>query len=128
MELILKWFAYGIKNYFTYGWNCSSTSHFIAICSFYASIPALILVMCLFILLNMSLIPAIISLIILGLGLIFILLALLTYFSTWQNNHFSIKNEKLSNINSSIYRTIGMTQLNQDDIKLAKADEISTLV
>ncbi|CAF4892160.1 unnamed protein product [Rotaria sp. Silwood1] len=106
----------------------SSTSHFIAICSFYASIPALILVMCLFILLNMSLIPAIISLIILGLGLIFILLALLTYFSTWQNNHFSIKNEKLSNINSSLYRTIGMTQLNQDDIKLAKADEISTLV
>ncbi|CAF0997600.1 unnamed protein product [Rotaria sordida] len=107
----------------------SSTTHFIAICCFYASIPALILVMCLFILLNMTLIPAIISLLVLGLGLIFILLALLTYFSAWQNNNFSTTNDKLAGINSSIYRTVGMTHLGgEEDIDLAKADEISTLV
>ncbi|CAF4585838.1 unnamed protein product [Rotaria sp. Silwood2] len=106
----------------------SSTSRFIAICCFYASIPALILVMCLFILLNMTLIPAIISLLVLGLGLIFILLALLTYFSTWQHNNFSTTNEKLAGINSSIYRTVDMNHLGEDDIDLTKADEISTLV
>ncbi|CAF0908569.1 unnamed protein product [Adineta steineri] len=102
----------------------SSNSRFIAICGFYASIPALILVMCLFILLNMSLIPAIISLIILGLGLIFILITLLTYFSTMKNNNFS----SINGMNSSMYHTIASNPLNDDDIDLAKADELSTLV
>ncbi|CAF2846872.1 unnamed protein product [Rotaria sp. Silwood2] len=103
----------------------SSTSRFIAICSFYASIPAFILVMCLFILLNMSLIPAITSLIVLGFGLIFILMTLLTYFSTWQNNKFD---GKLGGINSSIYHTIDATHVCDDDIDIAKTDELSTLV
>ncbi|CAF3757151.1 unnamed protein product [Rotaria socialis] len=106
----------------------SSTSRFIAICCFYASIPALILVMCLFILLNMTLIPAIISLAILGLGLTFILITLLTYFAAWQNNNFSTTNDKLAGINSIIYRNIGVNHIGEDDIDLAKADELSTLV
>ncbi|CAF1196685.1 unnamed protein product [Rotaria sp. Silwood1] len=109
---------------FTYLFN-SSTSRFIAICSFYASIPAFILVMCLFILLNMSLIPAITSLIVLGFGLIFILMTLLTYFLTWQNNKF---NGKLGGINSSIYHTIDGTHICDGDIDIAKTDELSTLV
>jgi hypothetical protein len=76
----------------------------------------------------MSLIPAIISLIILGFGLIFILLTLLTYFSTWQNNNSLTTNGKLTDINSSIYQTVGASHLCDDDIDLAKADELSTLV
>jgi Tfp pilus assembly protein PilV len=76
----------------------------------------------------MSLIPAIISLVVLGVGLIFILLTLLTYFSTWQNNQLSTTNEKLTGLNSSVYHTIGANILNDDDIDLAKADELSTLV
>ncbi|CAF0997655.1 unnamed protein product [Rotaria sordida] len=109
---------------FTYLFS-SSTSRFIAICSFYASIPAFILVMCLFILLNMSLIPAVTSLIVLGFGLIFILMTLLTYFSTWQNNTFD---GKLGGMNSSIYHTIDATHSCDDDIDIAKTDELSTLV
>ncbi|CAF0969862.1 unnamed protein product [Adineta steineri] len=108
--------------------NClfsSSTARFIAICSFYASIPAFILVMCIFILLNMSLIPAIISLSVLGFGLIFILLTLLTYVSLWQNTTFD---GKLGGINGSIYHTVDATHLCDDDIDLAKTDELSTLV
>ncbi len=84
--------------------------------------------MCLFILLYMSLIPAIISLVVLGLGLIFILITLLTYFSTLQNNNFSTTNRQLTGLNSSIYHTVGATFLGDDDIDLAKADELSTLV
>ncbi len=84
--------------------------------------------MCLFILLTMSLIPAIISLIVLGLGLIFILITLLTYFSTWQNKNLPTINEKLIGLNSSIYNTAGANLLGDDDIDLAKADELSTLV
>ena len=78
--------------------------------------------MCLFILLNMSLIPAIISLAILGFGLIFILITLLTYFSTGQNQNISIVNGKSTELNPTIYHP------NDDDIDLAKADELSTLV
>jgi hypothetical protein len=76
----------------------------------------------------MSLIPAIISLVVLGLGLIFILITLLTYFSTLQNNNFSTTNRQLTGLNSSIYHTVGATFLGDDDIDLAKADELSTLV
>lgn len=79
----------------------------------------------------MSLIPAIISLIVLGFGLIFILLTLLTYFSTWQNNNFSTTNGNFIGINSSVYQTVGTNLLNDDDdddIDLPKADELSTLV
>ncbi|CAF3396290.1 unnamed protein product [Rotaria socialis] len=103
----------------------SSTSRFIAICSFYASIPAFILVMCFFILLNLSLIPAIVSLVVLGFGLIFILMTLLTYFVTWQNDRID---GKLGGMNSSIYHTIDATHLCDDDIDLVKTDELSTLV
>ena len=115
----------------------STTSRFIAICSFYASIPALmlgkfkslisrflfilILVMCLFILLNLSLMPAIISLIILGFGLVFILLTLLTYFSVWQGN-------QLGGLNASIYHTVDATHVYDEEIDLTKTDELSTLV
>lgn len=84
--------------------------------------------MCLFILLNMSLIPAIISLVVLGLGLIFILMTLLTYFSTWQNNNLSTSNEKLAGQNPTMYHTIGVNLLGDDDIDLTKVDELSTLV
>jgi len=85
--------------------------------------------MCLFILLYMSLIPAIISLVVLGLGLIFILITLLTYFSTWQNNNLPTTNGKLTGLNSSVYHTAGANFLgDDDDIDLAKADELSTLV
>jgi len=77
----------------------------------------------------MSLIPAIISLVVLGLGLIFILITLLSYFSTWQNKNFSTTNEKLTGLNSSsIYHTVGATLLGDDDIDLTKANELSTLV
>jgi len=76
----------------------------------------------------MSLIPAIISLVVLGLGLIFILITLLTYFSTLQNNNFSTTNRQLTGLNSSVYHTVGATFLGDDDIDLAKADELSTLV
>ncbi|UJR15130.1 hypothetical protein I4U23_002095 [Adineta vaga] len=103
----------------------SSTARFIAICSFYASIPAFILVMCIFILLNMSLIPAIVSLGILGCGLIFILLTLLTYVSLWQNLHID---GKLGGMNASIYHTVDATHVCDDEIDLAKTDELSTLV
>ncbi len=68
----------------------------------------------------MSLIPAIISLIILGFGLIFILMTLLTYFSRMDGNFHGN--------NSSIYHTDGANHLSEDDIDLAKADELSTLV
>jgi hypothetical protein len=78
--------------------------------------------MCLFILLLM---PAIISLIALGFGLIFILMTLLTYFSVWQNNSFD---GKLGGINSSIYHTVDGTYLCDDQIDLTKTDELSTLV
>jgi hypothetical protein len=71
----------------------------------------------------MSLIPAIISLIILGFGLIFILITLLTYLLTWQNNMYL-----LGGINSSIYHTFDATHLCDDEIDLAKTDELSTLV
>lgn len=84
--------------------------------------------MCLFILLNMTLIPAIISLVILGLGLIFILLTLLTYFATWQTTNFSTTHDKLTGINSTVYHSIGMNDIGVNDIDLAKADELSTLV
>jgi len=73
--------------------------------------------MCLFILLNMSLIPAIISLIILGCGLIFILFTLLTYFST--------TNQRL---NSNMYQSVTTKLQTDDDIDILKADELSTLV
>lgn len=69
----------------------------------------------------MSLISAIISLIVLGLGLIFILMTLLTYFSTWQYG-------KVGGMNSSIYHTIDATHICDDDIDIAKNDELSTLV
>lgn len=86
--------------------------------------------MCLFILLNMSIIPAIISLIVLGIGLVFILMTLLTYFSTWKNQNLPITNEKLiGGINSAVYQTVGTTNLfNDDEIDLVKVDELSTLV
>lgn len=86
--------------------------------------------MCLFILLNMSIIPAIISLIVLGIGLVFILMTLLTYFSTWKNQNLPITNEKLiGGINSAVYQTVGTTTLfNDDEIDLVKVDELSTLV
>jgi len=77
--------------------------------------------MCLFILLNLSLIPAIISLIILGFGLIFILLTLFTYFSIWQNH-------QIGGLNSSIYHTVNATHICDDEIDLTKTDELSTLV
>ncbi len=77
--------------------------------------------MCLFILLNLSLMPAIISLIILGFSLIFILLTLLTYFSIWQTN-------QLGGLNSSIYHTVDATHICEDEIDLTKTDELSTLV
>ncbi|CAF1667784.1 unnamed protein product, partial [Adineta ricciae] len=103
----------------------SSTARFIAICSFYASIPAFILVMCIFILLNMSLIPAIISLSVLGFGLLFILMTLLTYVSLWQNIHL---NGKYGGMNASVYHTVDATHVCDDEIDLAKTDELSTLV
>ncbi|UJR31555.1 hypothetical protein I4U23_019042 [Adineta vaga] len=106
----------------------SSTSRFMAICGFYASIPALILVMCFFILLNMSLIPAIVSLVILGFGLIFILCTLLTYFSTIKTNNFTAVNDKVDLMNSSSYQVTTSNHLNEYDIDLAKTDELSTLV
>ncbi|CAF4900148.1 unnamed protein product, partial [Rotaria magnacalcarata] len=66
----------------------------------------------------MTLIPAIISLAILGLGLTFILITLLTYFAAWQNNNFSTTNDKLAGINSIIYRNIGLKYIGEDDIDL----------
>ncbi len=84
--------------------------------------------MCLFILLNLSLIPAIVSLVVLGLGLIFILITLLTYFSTWQKHHLPVNDEKFAGLNASIYHSIGANLLADDDIDLSKADELSTLV
>lgn len=70
----------------------------------------------------MSLMPAIISLLILGFGLIFILLTLLTYFFIWQNN-------QIGGLNSSIYHTIDATHVyHDDDIDITKTDELSTLV
>jgi hypothetical protein len=69
----------------------------------------------------MSLMPAIISLIVLGFGLVFIFLTLLTYFSIWQNN-------QLGGLNSSIYHTIDATHICDDEIDLTKTDELSTLV
>lgn len=66
--------------------------------------------------------PAIIALLILGCGLIFILLTLITYFFLWQNN-------QIGGLNSSIYHTIDGTHLcHDDDIDLTKTDELSTLV
>ncbi|CAF1043831.1 unnamed protein product [Adineta ricciae] len=106
----------------------SSSSRFLAICSFYASIPALILVMSFFILLNMSLIPAIVSLIILGFGLIFILFTLLAYFLTIKTNNHSTLNGKFDTMSSSLHQTTTSNHLNEDDIDLTKADELSTLV
>ena len=73
----------------------------------------------------MSLIPAIISLSVLGFGLIFILMTLLTYVSLWQNINFD---GKLGGMNSSIYHTVDATHLCDDDLDLAKTDELSTLV
>ena len=81
--------------------------------------------MCLFILLNMSLVPAIVSLIVLGLGLIFILTTLLTYFATWQR---SSARGKPSTSHSSMYHPVDVIHLCEDEIDLAKADELSTLV
>ncbi|CAF0754362.1 unnamed protein product [Didymodactylos carnosus] len=109
-------------NYIKYrrGSDSSSTSRFIAICGFYASIPALILVMCLYILLSMSLIPAIISLTILGLGLILILITLISHLSRWQTR---------SVINTKIGVTPYKTDSQSADGELyAKTDELSTLV
>ena len=81
-----------------------------------------VLVMCLFILLNLSLMPAIISLVILGFGLVFILLTLLTYFSVWQSSQID------GGLNSSIYHTVDATHVCDDEIDLTKTDELSTLV
>ncbi len=81
--------------------------------------------MCVFILLNMSMIPAIISLGVLGFGLVFILITLLTYFALWQDNNL---NGKIGGINSSIYHTVDATHICDDEIDLAKTDELSTLV
>jgi multisubunit Na+/H+ antiporter MnhC subunit len=81
------------------------------------------LVMCLFILLNMSMVPAIVALSILGFGLLLILLTLLTYFFTW-----STKNGELTGLDSSIYHTVDATHLCDADIDVAQADELSTLV
>ena len=125
----------------------TSTARFVAICSYYGSIPAFILgkrslilllmrcplplvvlVMCLFIVLNLSLLPAIVSLLVLGCSLIFILLTLITYFFTWKTNQSSFSNGKLDVINSSIYRTVDATHFCDDDLDLAKIDELSTLV
>ena len=73
----------------------------------------------------MSLMPAIISLIVLGFGLVFILMTLLTYFSTWQSNNFG---GKLGGINSSIYHTADATHICDEEVDIAKTDELSTLV
>ena len=73
----------------------------------------------------MSLMPAIISLIGLGFGLIFILMTLLTYFSIWQNHNMD---GKLGGMNSSIYHTVDATYLCDDHIDFVKTDELSTLV
>lgn len=81
--------------------------------------------MCIFILLNMSLIPAIVSLSLLGFGLIFILLTLLTYVSSWQQSHFE---GKLGGMNASIYHTVDATHVCDDELDLVKTDELSTLV
>ena len=84
--------------------------------------------MCLFILLNMSLIPATISLMVLGLGLIFILLTLLAYFSTLQENSSSIIDENSTDTDPSTYPNVSATDSNEDDIDFTKANELSTLV
>ena len=65
--------------------------------------------------------PAIISLIVLGIGLVFILLTLLTYFSIWQTN-------QIGGLNSSLFHTIHATHLYDEEIDLTKTDELSTLV
>jgi hypothetical protein len=66
--------------------------------------------------------PAIISLIILGFGLIFILLTLLTYCSIWQTH-------QLGGLNSSVYHTVDATHIcGDEEIDLTKTDELSTLV
>lgn len=84
--------------------------------------------MCLFILLTMSLIPAIISLIVLGLGLIFILFTLLTYFTSWPNPSIRSNHEKSSDINAGIYQPVNINISNEENMNLAKSDELSTLV
>lgn len=85
-----------------------------------------ILVMCLFILLNMSFIPAIISLVVLGIGLVFILLTLLTYFTSWPNPSIRSNHEKSPDINATIYQPVNM--FNEENVDPAKSDELSTLV
>ena len=84
--------------------------------------------MCLFILLNLSLLPAVISLVVLGCSLVFILLTLITYFFTWKTHQSSFSNGKLDVVNSSIYRTVDGAHFCDDDLDLAKLDELSTLV
>ena len=84
--------------------------------------------MCLFILLNMSLVPAIVSLVVLGLGLIFILTTLLTYFATWQRSTSNSARGKSSTSHASMYHPVDVIHLCEDEIDLAKADELSTLV
>jgi len=77
----------------------------------------------------MSLIPAIISLIVLGFGLIFILATLLTYFSSFgQNPNIPLTNGKSTDRNPTLYHPVGGNLSGDDDIDLAKADELSTLV
>lgn len=89
---------------------------------------SIVAVMCLFILLNMSLIPAVVSLVILGLGLIFILLTLLAYFSTMKKSNFAGVHGKLDGLTASLYRTADLTPPADDDIDVSKVDELSTLV
>jgi uncharacterized membrane protein len=86
------------------------------------------LVMCLFILMHVSIIPAIISLIVLGSGLVFILLTLITYFFTWQQASRTHNNGKSSYFDSIHAHLIGISSVYDDDIDLTKAEERSTLV
>ena len=84
--------------------------------------------MCLFILLNMSLIPAIISLVVLGIGLIFILITLLTYFTSWPKPSIPSGNEKPTDFNASIYQPVNTNIPNEENADIVKANELSTLV
>lgn len=76
----------------------------------------------------MSLIPAIISLVVLGIGLIFILITLLTYFSSWPKPSIPSGNEKPSDCNASIYQPVHTDIPNDENADTVKADELSTLV
>jgi hypothetical protein len=77
-----------------------------------------ILVMCLFILLNLSLLPALFALLVLAFGLFFILMTLLTYFFTWRSQTMTFAMEKLPAL---VYQ-------NTEGTHLCEIDEFSTLV